>query len=63
MISISPKPVLTELGRYCYVVKMELTSKDIKLMPGLRGIARVEGEKVSLGYYLFKNVILWWRKV
>jgi hypothetical protein len=30
---------------------------------GMRGVARVKGREVSLGYYLFRNLILAWRKI
>ena len=28
---------------------------------GMRGVARVSGEKVKLGYYLFRSLVLWYR--
>ncbi len=61
---ISPKPELTALKTYCYTVKMELPKKYYsKLKCGMRGIARISGDRVSLGYYLFKNLVLWWRTI
>ena len=30
---------------------------------GMRGVARVTGEKVKLGYYLFRSLVLWYRGV
>lgn len=63
-IIISPKPELTDLKTYCYTVKMELPKKYYsQLKCGMRGIARISGDRVSLGYYLFKNLVLWWRTI
>jgi hypothetical protein len=63
-IIISPKPELTDLKTYCYTVKMELPAKYYpQLKCGMRGIARISGDRVSLGYYLFKNLVLWWRTI
>ncbi|HBM16939.1 MAG TPA: hypothetical protein DD381_11420 [Lentisphaeria bacterium] len=62
VIYISPVPVLTEKKQFCYLIKLDLKNTDGSLMNGMRGVARITGEKVSLGYYLFRNLILWWRK-
>ncbi len=62
-ISISPKPVLTERKTFCYQIKLELDPKNDNLICGMRGVARVSGPKVNLGYYLFRNLVLWWRRV
>lgn len=59
---ISPAPELTEQRTYCYnviAVLPESKAKDLKY--GQRGIARVEGAEVSIGYFLFKSVILYFR--
>jgi hypothetical protein len=63
IISISPKPVLMENKSYCYLIKFALAEKQPGIICGMRGIARVSGGKVTLGYYLFRNIVLWWRKV
>ncbi len=63
IISISPKPVLTENKSYCYIIKFKLDKKEPGIICGMRGIARVSGGKVTLAYYLFRNIVLWWRKV
>lgn len=63
IISISPKPILMENKSYCYLIKFELAEKQPGIICGMRGIARVSGGKVTLAYYLFRNVVLWWRKV
>ncbi|MDD3118487.1 MAG: HlyD family efflux transporter periplasmic adaptor subunit, partial [Victivallales bacterium] len=59
--SISPKPLLQRNGQFCYIIKIRMDRDD--LIFGMRGIARVSGGRVSLGYYLFRNVVLWWRRV
>ena len=59
--SISPKPLLQKNGQFCYIIKIKMNRED--LIFGMRGVARVSGGKVSLGYYLFRNVVLWWRRV
>ena len=63
VLSISPKPMLTKTGQFAYIIKMNLSKIRPGFIVGMRGIARVSGEKVSIGYYLFKNLVLWWRKV
>jgi len=63
IISISPVPVLVENKQFCYVIRAELVKDYPGLIYGMRGVSRVTGAKVSLGYYLFRNVILWWRKI
>ncbi len=62
IISVSPKPTLTEDRRFCYIIKFR-PDKSSGLICGMRGVARVGGEKVSLGYHLFRSVVLWWRKI
>jgi multidrug resistance efflux pump len=61
--SVSPIPMETETGQFCYIIKMELDEVNPNYIFGMRGIARVQGDKVALGYYLFKNTVLWWRKI
>lgn len=64
ILTISPKPELTDLKTYCYTIKLSLPEKyDTQLKCGMRGIARISGDQVSLGYYLFKNLVLWWRTI
>lgn len=63
VVSISPKPVLTEDRLFCYVVKVKMENAPQKVICGMRGVARVGGQKVSLGYYLFRSAVLWWRKI
>ncbi|MEI8247440.1 MAG: HlyD family secretion protein [Lentisphaerota bacterium] len=61
--SISPKPVLTEKKIYCYMIRMTLDYEKKNLLCGMRGVARIAGPRVPLGYYLFRNLVLWWRRV
>lgn len=61
LISISPKPLLQKNNQYCYVIRIALNNRN--LIFGMRGVARVSGPRVSLGYYLFRNLVLWWRKL
>ena len=63
IFSISTKPILTKTGQFCYVIKLKLDKIDQKYIVGMRGIARVTGKRVSIGYYLFRNLVLWWRKI
>ncbi len=59
---ISPSPELTEQRTYCYNLIAELPEKESAgLKYGMRGIAKVEGASVSIGYFLFKSVILYFR--
>ena len=56
-------PELTEQNIYSYNVKAEMENNVPGLRFGMRGVARVTGEKVKLGYYLFRSLVLWWRGV
>ena len=59
---ISPAPELTEQRTYCYNLRAYLTPDQCKdLKYGMRGIAKVEGKEVTIGYFLFKSVILYFR--
>ncbi len=61
VLFISPKPILQKNGQFCYEVKVQLAQKG--LIFGMRGVARVSGPEVKLGYYLFRNLVLWWRRL
>ena len=61
--SISPKPVLTEKKNYCYLIRIKLDSQKANLICGMRGVARISGPRVPFGYYLFRNIVLWWRRL
>jgi multidrug resistance efflux pump len=63
IISISPVPLPRKNNQYAYRIKAELPDENQSLHSGMRGTAIIYGKKVSLGYYLFKNLILWWRKI
>ena len=62
LLSVSPKPILTEKNIHCYIIKVKLKNLPKGVICGMRGNANIYGKKVSLGYFLFKNVVLWWRK-
>ncbi len=63
ILSVTPKPVLTERGIYCYLIRVAMSEKPKDLICGMRGVARVAGARVSLGYYIFRHIILWYRKL
>ncbi len=63
IIYISPKPVLSPTNQFCYKIKFKLTKQKSIYTCGMRGVAKVYGKKVKLGYYLFKNIILWWKTI
>ena len=62
IISVAGYPVLNEQNLYCYTVRVQLPEDaEKKLRFGMRGVARLSGKKVSLWYYLFKNLIVYFR--
>ena len=64
VISVSPKAEFADNKQFCFLIKASFNKNDEKdLVYGMRGIARVSGNEVSLGYYLTRNILLWWRKV
>ncbi len=63
IVSVSPRPILTERKLYCYMIRVEpANTEKLELRDGMRGIAKISGETVSLGYYLFRNLILRYRQ-
>ncbi|MPN59866.1 hypothetical protein SDC9_207588 [bioreactor metagenome] len=63
IVAVSPRPILTERKLYCYMIRVQPESGDpLELRDGMRGIAKISGETVSLGYYLFRNLILRYRQ-
>ncbi len=62
VISVSPKAQFADNKQFCFIIKASFENKGKEFVYGMRGIAHVSGEKVSLGYYLIRNVLLWWRK-
>lgn len=60
---ISPKPILTEKRVFCYLIRLKMFNPPKDIICGQRGIARVSGPRIRLGYYLFRNIVLWWRQV
>ena len=51
-------PELTEQNIYSYNLKAEMVGQVPDLRYGMRGVARVTGQKVKLGYYLFRSLVL-----
>ncbi len=59
---IANYPELTGQNTYCYMVRAALVGENTgDLRFGMRGIAKLAGKKVCLGYLLFKNLILYFR--
>lgn len=54
-------PELTEQNIYSYNIKAEMLGAVPDLRYGMRGVARVTGQRVKLGYYLFRSLVLWYR--
>ena len=63
VISISPKPFISETNDYCYRVKATFDNSNNLGLVGMRGVAILHGKTVTLGYYLFRNMILAWREL
>ena len=61
ILEVSHYPELTEQKTYCYRVRAKLPDSLTGLRYGMRGIAKLSGGKVSLGYRLFKSVVLYFR--
>jgi len=61
ILEISHYPELTEQKTYCYKIRAELPADTKDLRLGMRGIAKISGSEVPLGYYLFKSVVLYFR--
>ena len=61
VIRVAAYPELTEQKTYCYKVRGEIPGNTGNLRYGMRGIARLSGNKVTLGYRLFKSALLYFR--
>ena len=61
LLEVSHYPELTEQKTFCYKVRVRLPDDSAGLRYGMRGIARLSGGNVSLGYRLFKSVVLYFR--
>ena len=61
ILEISHYPELTEQKTYCYKVRVRLPEDSAGLRYGMRGVARLSGGNISLGYRLFKSVVLYFR--
>ena len=62
VIDISSYPELTEQKSYCYPVRVKIPAENAQqLRFGMRGVAKLSGSPVPLGYFLFKSLILYFR--
>ena len=62
VLSASQYPVLNKQNQYSYPIRMKLhTDAEKDLRYGMRGVAKLSGKDVPLGYYLFKSLILYFR--
>ena len=60
IIEVKQYAELTEQRTYCYKVRARLKS-DLPLRYGMRGVAKLRGGSVSLGYFLFRNLVIYLR--
>ena len=60
IIDIRQYPERTEQNTWCYKVLAELKT-GTALRYGMRGVAKLRGSRVTLGYLLFKNAVLYFR--
>ncbi|MBO5822385.1 MAG: HlyD family efflux transporter periplasmic adaptor subunit [Lentisphaeria bacterium] len=60
---VSRYPELNADKTYCYKVRANLPPNQTDLRYGMRGIAKLSGKKVFLWFYLFKNMILYFRSI
>ncbi len=63
ILEVSHYPELTEQKTYCYKVRARLPDDMTGLRYGMRGVAKISGGRVSLGYRLFKSVVLYLRRM
>ena len=59
-LHIRQYPERTEQNVWCYKVLAELDS-TMTLRYGMRGVAKLNGRRIALGYMLFKNGVLYLR--
>lgn len=62
VISISPVPLRNDNRQFTYLIKV-IPERTKDFTCGMRGIANLSSQQVTLGYYLFRSVIIWWRKL
>ncbi len=61
VVDVAAYPELTDQNSYCYTVLAQLPDTADGLKYGMRGIAKLYGREVSLGYRLFKSALLCFR--
>ena len=60
IISVRKIPELTEQRLYCYTVKARVTDEaDVRY--GMRGIAKLQGVRIPMWYYLFRSLFVYMR--
>ena len=60
VIDVRQYPERTEQNVWCYKVLAELDGK-MPLRYGMRGVAKLKGRRITLGYMLFRNAVLYLR--
>ena len=62
--NVTGRPLLTPRRTYCYLIRADFSAPaNLELICGMRGIARIAGPRVTLGYYLFRHLVLWYRQL
>ena len=62
IVSVRKIPELSEQRIYCYTVKAKVI-KPAGVRYGMRGIAKLEGERIPMWYYLFRSLVVYLRWV
>lgn len=62
IISVRKIPELSEQRIYCYTVKARVINSS-GMRYGMRGIAKLQGERIPMWYYLFRSLVLYLRWV
>lgn len=68
IVATSPRAIPLGPNQYGYRIRIELDqdcygSGSQALYAGMRGVARLYGNRISIGYYLFRNLLFWWRNL
>lgn len=62
VLEVAQQPILTEQRTYAYPVRVRLLKGNpAGLRYGMRGVAKLSGGQVTLGYRMFKSVVLYFR--
>ena len=60
IISVRKIPELSEQRVYCYTVKAKVID-PAGMRYGMRGIAKLQGERIPMWYYLFRSLVIYLR--